>query len=126
MAAAKDRVKLGWPETVRDVFVTAIDRGQLPALLMGCVLLTVAFRLPPEQLVVFSEKILDRFASGVYVGWGVSLLLLVAWRAHSRYLIKIHSTEIDRIGREKSAIQDRAAGKPFQGSRNGKGGNQKG
>jgi hypothetical protein len=109
--------RVTWAEMVRDVLVTAMDRGQLPVLAGFAVLGGVAWRLPPEELTKFAYDILDRFTSGSLLGWGLFILAAFGWWWHVRKLLMMHVTEVGRIGNEKSAAQDLAAGERLKGSK---------
>lgn len=73
--------------------------------------------MPPNELVIFTHKVIDRFDSGAYVGWAGFIMVTFGWWYHVRKIMAAHQAEVHRIGSEKSAAQDRAAGKPFKGSR---------
>jgi hypothetical protein len=101
----------------RDVLVVSMDRGQLPVLGAFAVVFVTIWRMPPDELTKFSNAVLDRFNSGALVGWIGFVLTAFGWWWHVRKLLTMHANEVRRIGNEKSAAQDRAAGKPFKGSR---------
>ncbi|MCC5806349.1 MAG: hypothetical protein JJU00_08470 [Opitutales bacterium] len=91
---------------LRDVFVRAIDRGQLPLLLIGSAFLIVLWRLPEEQLLPLMEKIIALLASGRILGYVLFILTLVAWVVHASLMRRAAHHEHHRIGREKSEMQE--------------------
>lgn len=99
--------KVTWAQAVRDMVNRSMSTGQL--LPFGIfVLLTIVFwRMPAEDLRETMHEIISGFIEGHLWGWGVSLILLVAWVSHAKRMRKEFSEEADRIGKEKTGLQQR-------------------
>jgi len=106
-----------WAQAARDIFVAAINKGQLPVLGIILVILLMLYRMPPQDITAVAQKALDHLISLELLGYLLSLLTIVGWFLHARYLRREQTKEYDRIGREKSEAQNKAAGKNFPSSK---------
>ena len=93
---------------LRDIFVTAINRGQLLAAGLLLILLVIFIRLPAESLKSEFGLIIKSLIDGSLLGYALFLLALGAWYAHAKKLRSASFKEQKRIGNEKTALQKRA------------------
>lgn len=105
-----------WAQAVRDIFVTSMNRGQLPVLGMIAVALLVLYRMPPEGLAALTHEVVTSLKNGELWAYLLELATVVAWYVHARSMRRNFSDEAERIGREKSKIQSQAAGVAFKTS----------
>jgi hypothetical protein len=83
-AAAAAGAKISWPQATRDVFVAAINRGQLPVLIFGLTALLMVWKLPDSEVGPLMHRILDRLEGGAILGWALATVLAIVWYLHSR------------------------------------------
>lgn len=102
---------------VRDVLIAAMNKGQLPTLILMFIGGVIAWRLPPEDLSKLVSRIVGRLEDWTLVGWLLFILALVGWYLHSRKMRREFTGEYDRIGNEKSRLQQQVAGKKLASSK---------
>lgn len=76
--------KISWAQAARDVFVAAINRGQLPVLILGLTVMMMIWKLPENEVGPLMHRILSRLEDGAVAGWLLALLLAIVWYLHSR------------------------------------------
>ena len=107
---------MNWPQAVRDIFVTSINRGRLPVLGLIVTALLVLSRIPAEELAKLMNEVIFSLKRGELWAYVVCMVLAIAWYFHARAMRRAFSDEAQRIGQEKSRIQSKAAGVPFKSS----------
>jgi len=112
----KPRTGVTWAQAARDVFIAAINKGQLPILGIILIVLLVVWRMPPDDLVHLTNEVVNDLASRELLGYAISLIFCIGWYFHARWMRRDFSQEYERIGREKSEAQSKAAGKKFPSS----------
>lgn len=100
--------KVTWAQAVRDMVNRSMSTGQLLPFGIFVLLAIVFWRMPAEDLRETMHEIISGFINGQLWGWGVSLFLLIAWVSHSKRMRKEFSEEADRIGKEKTGLQQRS------------------
>jgi len=105
-------------QAVRDVLVTAINRGQLPALGVIAIVLTLLWRMPESDISTLVFDLLDTLKKWQTTGYVLFLLCLFFWYIHVKHLRKAFSEEMRRVGREKSGLQNKHVEEPFKSSEN--------
>lgn len=108
------RNSIGWAQSLRDMVVTAINKGQLPVLAVLLILLMVIFKMPGEDVAKLASDIVAALIAGELVGYLLALTFGFGWFFHSRSLRKTFSNEYERIGTEKSKLQNQAAKTDFK------------
>lgn len=108
--------KFSWAQAVRDMVVTSMNRGQLPILgTIGVVLLLIS-RMPEQDISRLVFEIFSALRSGELWAYVAEFGTVGAWFVHAKLMRKMFSEEVERIGREKSAIQGKAARAKFNSS----------
>lgn len=92
-------------EMFRDIFVTAINKGQFPVVLLGLLFVILAVRLPPQDLKEFASRIIEYLKSGYLLGYLLFIITLTGWFFHAKRLRRKSYIEQERIGDEKSDLQ---------------------
>jgi hypothetical protein len=92
----------------RDIFVTAINKGQLPATILGLLLVIFAIRMPIEDLKQFALLVVQQLTSGYLFGYFMFIITLLGWFFHAKRLRRRSFEEHERIGKEKSELQKTA------------------
>lgn len=98
-----------------DVFIRAIDKGQLPLFGMFVLLVVIAALIPKDTL---SEIILTTFKNlPAYLGYIGSVLISLVWYRSSKNMRRQHAQELERIGKEKTFLQNLIAGQKHPSSK---------
>jgi hypothetical protein len=98
---------------MRDVVVTAINKGQLPVLGFLSVVLVLVGKLPEGEASKLLFEVLAALRQGELWMYPVTLITLVAWSLHIQFLRRQSRAEFDRIGREKTALQSQLTGAKY-------------
>jgi hypothetical protein len=95
---------------LQNVLIHSINKGQFPLACVSGIIALIIWRMPPE----FSAKLLDRILFNLTTWKGASYILNftipTAWAYHARWQRRSISSEIDRIGREKTQLQEQITG----------------
>lgn len=105
-----------WAQTVRDIFVTSINRGQLPVLGMIAVTLLMIWKMPEDAVSALAEEVLHSLQNGDLWGYVLFVLTLGGWYSHAKRMRKMFSNEAERIGTEKSRLQEQLVGRNYKSS----------
>lgn len=108
--------RVTWAQSVRDVLIAAMNRGQLPLLAVAAIFFAMVWRMPPEDVSALATRIVDALIDANLGGWVLSVVLVAGWFVHARYMRQQYSAEYDRIGAEKAELQAKKAGSTFAGS----------
>lgn len=117
---AASRQSVSWAQAFRDIIVVSMNKGQLPILAFAGVIALLVWRMPATDIPPLIDRILTRLESGELVGWLLTLLLVIGWYSHARWLRREYAEEFERIGKEKSRLQEGAAGRRLQSSQSGR------
>ncbi|WP_422452057.1 hypothetical protein [Endozoicomonas sp. ALC066] len=105
-----------WAQSVRDITVSSINRGQLPILGVIGLLILVLWRMPPEDVSKLMFQVIEHLTDGGLMGYVLSFILAFGWFYHAKKMRTKFSTECRRIGKEKSDLQSSLAGVKFNSS----------
>lgn len=94
-----------WAQAFRDIIVRAMDRGQLLPVLFFLFVLALIFKMPESRVYDFSIIVVDGFKDLSLVGWILVVVVCILWAGHARSMRRKHSMEYQRIGGEKSRLQ---------------------
>ena len=114
---SKPNGKVTWAQMVRDVLITAINRGQRPILGLLFIVCIIVWRIPATSLSDMANSILTSLKAGEMWAYGLLTITASGWFLHSNYMRKMFSQEMLRVGSEKSKLQNSAANKNFKSSR---------
>lgn len=90
---------------IRDIFLAAINKGQLPILGVIAILAIIFARLPQDKLGDIVDKILTGLSDLSLLGYAFAVAIAAAWVLHAKMTRAVHYRETDRIGKEKSDLQ---------------------
>lgn len=100
----------------RDVTIKAINRGQLPILLVCAMLIIYLIKLPADAMIDLSVKIADRLSGWHYWGWCIAIVSVFGWYYTNRRQRHLHTEEMRRISNEKKKLQEMLSKKQLQSS----------
>lgn len=105
------KTTVSWAQAFRDIIIKAMDRGQLLPVLLFLVLLAFIFKMSEENVYEFGVGIVNGFKDFSLFGWFVAAIVAILWAGHARQMRRNHSSEYQRIGREKSELQASSSSK---------------
>ncbi|HDL6963415.1 TPA: hypothetical protein PXM28_002734 [Yersinia enterocolitica] len=102
---SKGKQGVTWAHAWRDVMLKAMASGQLVPITISIILMIAAFRLPEDELSKIAHDVIDGLISHALIGWVCAAIILGAWSWHAGVMRRCFSQEAQRIGREKTEIQ---------------------
>lgn len=103
----------------RDVLVASMNKGQFPLAMVGIIFMVMVLKMPSEDVSKLVFRIFDGISDGSVVGYVMSAALLMGWVLHSKWQRRIVAAEIERMGREKSQLQEKLLDKSLTSSEKG-------
>ena len=116
MSKRKQTVKVTWAQAVRDIVITAMNRGQLPVLFLLFIVALIVWRLPVDLLLELIKYLIDLLKKAELIAYILLFIVCTIWFFHSKHLRRQFSKEVERIGKEKSNLQRLSTGKNFKSS----------
>lgn len=89
------------------VLVTAVNKGQLLAILVAAFGIVAVFRMPPSDVYELCKKILDHAILAYIGGWILSAALLIFIFFWYGYLRRKQLEELNRLGKVNSELQQK-------------------
>ena len=78
--------------------------------------LILAIRIPSEEIVPLTEKLLNISKINGILGWGLSVFVTLGGFLVTKWQRRIHTREIQRISREKKLLQEKLSNKKLPSS----------
>lgn len=97
--------KVGIAEAIRDVFITSINRGQLPVLGLISIILLIIYKIPSADIIILIHDIVHELGIISILSYLLNIGIVIAWSIHAKSVRQMHSNECARIGREKTELQ---------------------
>ena len=110
------RQNVTWAQATRDIVIAAINRGQLLLLGVLAIFMLLVFKMPDNKAYELARAIFNDLKNFSLLGYILFLVMVIFCYSHSKKLRKNHSLEFERIGREKSRLQDKLAGEKLSSS----------
>jgi hypothetical protein len=101
-------VKIGFCHALRDIIVTAINKGQLLVTMLGLIIIIFVWRLPGDSLGRLAEKILEGLVNLHLVGWFLFVVVSGSWAIVGKLGRDAVQNEMKRVAEEKALAQSRA------------------
>ncbi|HDG0627991.1 hypothetical protein [Serratia nevei] len=94
-----------WAHAFRDIVNRAMSTGQLLPLGIFLLLLISFWRVPTDELAAVLHEIIAGLRDSTLWGWILFIVAIVCWAKHAKSMRKMFSEEADRIGSEKTKLQ---------------------
>jgi hypothetical protein len=65
----------------------------------------IIYKIPSESVVQLVYDIADKLGVIAFLSYFFNVVLILAWAWHAKMLRKMHSNECERIGKEKTKLQ---------------------
>lgn len=85
-----------WANAFRDIFVASISKGQFPLAIVSLIVMSLIWRMPPEDVSELVFRIVDGLERGALLGYGLALAAFGCWHVHARHLRRVISLELSR------------------------------
>lgn len=116
--SGKGQNTVSFAQAWRDVMIKAMTTGQLVPITISIVLMIAAWRMPSEELGKLAHRILDGLVDHSLIGYGLCVVLILAWSWHASVMRRCFSVEARRIGTEKTKYQQARTQMPLGSSDN--------
>ncbi|GGA28786.1 hypothetical protein [Dyella nitratireducens] len=110
--------RVTWAQAFRDIFVAALNKGQLLPVTMSFGLLIWLWRMDASALPGVWYDFRALLLRHEIVGYVLWIVTLLGWIAHARFVKGTTDAESGRIGKEKTSLQEKLAARSFSSSRN--------
>lgn len=97
-------------------FVAAINKGQLPVLLIGLAMLVFVLKSNASELTDLLYKVCNRMCDWYILGWLLWITTVLLGFVAYKYLALTHQKELARIGAEKKRLQSQMSNKKLKSS----------
>lgn len=97
--------KVSWAEAFKDITIVAMNRGQLPVLGFIFVIILIINKIPSDAVVKLVYEIADKLGAISFLSYSFNVVLILAWAWHAKMVRKMHSNECERVGKEKTKLQ---------------------
>lgn len=104
-------LKINFWAALRDVMTHAMDKGQFPLAVVGALLALAIIKMPPEHSTTLLHRILDGLKTIHGASYALNAVLLAGWYFHAKWQRGSISIEMNRIGREKTQLQEKQTGR---------------
>lgn len=91
---------------LQNVLIAALNKGQLPAMFVGLILLIFAWKIPEEQVISFIKEIIAMSNNTGTLAWTLLTISVLASFFLTRMQRRMHTNEIKRMSQEKKALQE--------------------
>jgi hypothetical protein len=108
--------KFTWANAFRDIVIAAMNKGQMPFIAIWLTVLWVIPWMDSKDIFNLLVQVLDALEGGRLWGWLLFVGALACWYYHAKWLRRISANETERIGKEKSVLQNKVGGRAFQSS----------
>jgi len=112
----QENTPVSWAQAIRDMVISAINKGQLPIFGLFLVILMLIYKMPETDVSKLVFEILDSLRRGEFIAYILLGITAFGWLAHARIMRKTFTDEARRIGREKSNLQSQLADIKFKSS----------
>ena len=96
----------GWG-FLQNVLIAAMNKGQLPGMVIALLLIILFCRYPAEELPVLVENLLNISKVNSILGWILAVGITFVGYLVNRWQRRIHTKEIQRISKEKRQLQEK-------------------
>ena len=104
-------LKINLWAALRDVVTHAMDKGQLPLTVVGILVAILILKMPAADTTALVNRILDNLTTLKGVSYSLNIVFPAGWYLHARWQRRSINVEMDRIGREKTRLQEKQTGR---------------
>lgn len=105
-----------WAQAFRDTVIASMNRGQLPVLGGMFIFALIIWKMPEQDVSKLAFMILENIKKFQLIAYPLLIIVTLLYFYHVRFMRKDFSRELERIGKEKSALQSSLSGNKFKSS----------
>lgn len=95
-----------WAQAFRDIIITAMNRGQLLLIsLIGLIFFLVS-KMSEDTTDKLINDMIKNLTNISFLAYILCILLIIGWYTTCKTARRMHSEECERIGKEKSKLQE--------------------
>ena len=99
-----------WAQTVRDVLIASMTKGQFPLALFGLIILVMILKVPPDKVAELVDRLMTDLENFSLTGYALALIILAGWYVHAKRQRRIMAEEMERITEERNKLQSSTLG----------------
>lgn len=104
----KNQVPVTWAQAFRDIIITAMNRGPLLLLMVTGTLILLISKLDSNQAFNLLNSFIEKLKDWSIVGWIFWVITVIICFILFRKVRTDFSSEMKRVGKEKSRVQEKA------------------
>ena len=93
---------------ITEVLIASMNKGQFPIACLTLFGMLMVYRMPPADVSKLVFQLEEHLASMAFTGYLLSFFLGGGWFFHARWQRKVITAEMERIGNEKTLLQEKA------------------
>jgi len=93
---------------ITEVLIASMNRGQFPIACLTLFGMFMIYRMSAADVSRLVFQVEEHLASAAFAGYLLSFFLGGGWFFHARWQRRIISAEMERIGNEKTMLQEKA------------------
>lgn len=99
--------QVSWAQAFRDIVITAMNKGQL--LLISCIAFVfyMVSKMSENATDTLINKIIDNLGNTCFISYVLLCILILVCYYNSKKLRNMHNNECERIGKEKTKLQEK-------------------
>lgn len=109
--ARPQRIHVNFWAFLQTVLTHSMNKGQFPGACVAGLLALLTLKLSAEQADVILHRLLEMIKSGTGISYSLNVVLLGAWAYHAKRQRTAIAEEMERMGREKSRLQEEMTGR---------------
>ena len=91
--------KVSVAQACRDVVITSINKGQLPFVIVGAMVLILVSKVPPEEVVPLVKWTLEKLSTWHMAGYFLFVVTVFLWYFHAQRVRRELSGELETLRR---------------------------
>jgi len=92
---------------IQNVLIASLNKGQFIIGIFGIIVIILVIKLPSSDTKDLLVNFLEILKDWKFLGWFTSIIFAFGWYTSNKRLRKIYSEEFNRIGQEKTDLQNR-------------------
>jgi integral membrane sensor domain MASE1 len=78
-----------------------MSKGQFPLAIIGLIVMSLIWRMPPEDISALVFRIVDGSARGALLGYFFALIAMAGWYLHARHQRRVIAAALERVAAKR-------------------------
>jgi hypothetical protein len=105
----------GW-QVLRDVLIASMNKGQFPIAVVAVVVIVIVLKMDSKDVALLVSRVIDAQERKWFLGYILSVLILLAWGFHAKWQRKGIVEEMNRLSALRSELQTQLANRKLGSS----------